>query len=411
MACDHKSRDHDLRRALRRSQRRAERRRLFLLAPLLLVLGAVFLAPLGLFLFRAVDNRIVPATLPRTVAAMTAWDGKGPPPEPAWAALAQDLRAARGTSSAAALGRRLNAALPGFRSLVLKTASRLPETPTGSWADTFRTIDRQWADPLWWQALRLERGRLTPSYLLAALDLRLAPDGGVAHVPPEQRVYRLTLWRTVEISLTVTALCLLFGYPTAAVLAVLPTRRASLLLIAVLLPFWTSLLVRSAAWIMLLQGNGPINKALLGLGLVGAPLELIFNRFGTLVAMTHVQLPFMILPLYSVMRGIPEAQMQAALSLGARPRTAFLRVWLPQTLPGVAAGCLLCFIMATGYYITPALVGGPKDQMLSWYVAWQLNEIGNWGMAAALGSILLLSTLLLVALFGRSLRGGLALRA
>jgi putative spermidine/putrescine transport system permease protein len=411
MVCDHKRRYHEFARDLRRVQRRAELRRLLLLAPLLVVLGLVFVAPIGLFLFRAVDNRIVPATLPRTVAALAGWDGAGPPPEPAWTALAQDLRAARGAGEVAALGRRLNAARPGFRGLLLKTANRLPDAPAGGWSETLRAIDQQWTDPGWWQALRLERGRMTPSYLLASLDLRLEPAGGVALVPPEQRVYGLTLWRTVEISLEVTALCLLLGYPTAAVLAGLPVKRASLLLIAVLLPFWTSLLVRSAAWIMLLQGNGPINTTLLGLGLVTAPLELIFNRFGTLVAMVHVQLPFMVLPLYSVMRGIPASQMQAALSLGARPRTAFLRVWLPQTLPGVAAGCLLCFIMATGYYITPALVGGPRDQMLSWYVAWQLNEIGNWGMAAALGSILLASTLLLVALFGRSLRRGLVVRA
>ena len=160
-------------------------------------------------------------------------------------------------------------------------------------------------------------------------------------------------------------------------------------MILVLLPFWTSLLVRTCAWIVLLQSKGVVNDSLLWLGIIDEPLPLIYNRFGVCVAMTHILLPFMILPLYSVMKAISPAYMRAAASLGAPPLTAFLRVYLPQTLPGIGAGCLLVFILALGYYITPALVGGAADQMISYFIALYTTETVNWGMASALGAMLL----------------------
>lgn len=405
MASDHMPRHEPkpIGRAFASERRRELRHRFFLLLPLLLLVLVTFTGPILLFLWRAVDNTIVPATLPRTVALIVDWDRDGLPPEPVFAALAQDLRDAREGGRAALLGKRLNAARVGYRSLVLKTANKLPEEPEGTWRDTLVAIDGKWGEPAWWTALRNESGALTPSNLLATVDLQLDDEGHVAAVPPEMALYRALLVRTFIIAFQVTALCLLLGYPTAAVLSVLPRRTANLLLIAVLLPFWTSLLVRTTAWVILLQGNGPINGLLQALGLIAEPLQLIFNRSGTLTAMVHVQLPFMILPLYAVMRTIPPEQVRAALSLGAAPRIAFLRVWLPQTLPGVGAGALIVFIMSLGYYITPALVGGPGDQMLSWFVTYQLNEAGNWGMAAALGSLLLLATLLAVAVLGRLL--------
>jgi putative spermidine/putrescine transport system permease protein len=210
--------------------------------------------------------------------------------------------------------------------------------------------------------------------------------------------------RTFEISLSVAVICLLVGYPTAYVLTRLPARVVGLLMICVLLPFWTSLLVRTTAWIILLQGNGPINSALQLAGIIQQPLELIFNRFGTLVAMSHVLLPYMILPLYAVMTGIPETHMRAAQSLGANNRTAFLRVYLPQTASGIGAGLLLVFILALGYYITPALVGGPRDQMLSYMITYHVNEVVNWGMASALALLLLLATAILLLIFSRMVK-------
>jgi putative spermidine/putrescine transport system permease protein len=196
-------------------------------------------------------------------------------------------------------------------------------------------------------------------------------------------------------------LCLLLGYPVAYQLAALPVRISNLLLILVLLPFWTSLLVRTCAWVVLLQREGVVNDLLTAMNLTTEPLQLIYNRFGVYVAMTHILLPFMVLPLYSVMRGIGPHTMRAAASLGAGPVRAFLRVYLPQTLPGIGAGCLLVFILAIGYYITPALVGGTNDQMVSYFVAFFTNQTINWGMASALGAVLLLASLLLFVLYAR----------
>ncbi len=151
----------------------------------------------------------------------------------------------------------------------------------------------------------------------------------------ERLLYKRLLFRTFEISIEVALLCALLGFPVAFVLNALPARQANLLMIGVMLPFWTSLLVRTTAWIILLQGNGPVNSALQWMNVINQPLELIFNRFGVLVAMVHVLLPYMILPLYSVMKGIPPSHMRAAQSLGATTRYAFLRIYLPQTMPGI----------------------------------------------------------------------------
>jgi putative spermidine/putrescine transport system permease protein len=344
----------------------------------------------------------VPQSLPGAVLALASWDGSALPPDAAFDRLAHDL-ATLPPPRAALLGRRLNAAQPGFRSLVVKTANKLASTP-GSGRERLLAIDRKWAEPVWWSVLKAESGRITPSYLLASVDLARRPDGTIGAVAAEQAIYRPTLWRTMVISLQVSLLCIVLGYPTAMMLASASPRLAGILMLAVLLPFWTSLLVRTTAWLMILQGNGPVNGLLQWLHLVQAPLDMVFNRFGLLTTMVHVQLPFMILPLLAVMQAIPKEHYRAALSLGARPHIAFLRVWLPQTLPGMAAGTLICFIMSTGYYITPALIGGPADQMLSSLIAWQLNEVGNWGMASALSLILLGATLALCLLLGRVLR-------
>jgi putative spermidine/putrescine transport system permease protein len=172
-------------------------------------------------------------------------------------------------------------------------------------------------------------------------------------------------------------------------------------MILVLLPFWTSLLVRTTAWVVLLQNKGIVNDSLIALGILQEPTQLIYNRIGVYVAMTHVLLPFMILPLYSVMRGISPSFVRAARSLGAPPTTAFLRVYLPQCLPGIGAGCLLVFVLALGYYITPALVGGAGDQMIAYFIAFYTTATINWGLASALGVVLLVATLMLCATYNK----------
>ena len=207
-------------------------------------------------------------------------------------------------------------------------------------------IDRRWSDPAYWVAIRRASHPFTTFYLLAALDRHTDASGRVVLVSANQRVFVRVFLRTFRIGILVTATTLLLGYPLAYMLANISTRISNLLMIVVLLPFWTSVLVRTTAWVVLLQREGVINDALHWLGLISQPLALIYNRTGVYIAMTYVLLPFMVLPLYGVMRTVSPTGMRAALSLGAPPLTAFKRVYLPQTLPGVSAGSLLVFILA-----------------------------------------------------------------
>jgi putative spermidine/putrescine transport system permease protein len=214
-------------------------------------------------------------------------------------------------------------------------------------------------------------------------------------------VYLRVFWNTVEISLSVTLLTLLIGYPVAYTMAHSGERLRRFLLLVVLVPFWTSLLVRTYAWMVLLQRNGLINNALLGLGIIDEPAALIYNRLGVLIGMVQVQLPFMILPLYSVLTRIDPRYEHAAATLGAPPMRSFLRVYLPLSLPGVLTGCALVFVTSLGYYVTPALLGGRQDVMLAQLILGQIENFGNWGVAGALSLILLAGTALTLALVWR----------
>ena len=385
--------------------RRAERRRRLLawglIAPSLVFVLIAFAAPIGMFLFRSVANPEIPGTLPRTLARLRKWDGRGLPDERAYAALVADLKALADSPGLAILGRRLNYNVTGFRSLVIRTANRLPAGDVASHREALIALDPRWGDAEYWKTIKAEGGRFTPFYLLSALDLRLGADGTIVRAPPETTLYNDLFVRTFWISACVTVLCLLIGSPVAYVMAASPARLSNWLLVLVLLPFWTSVLVRTTAWVILLQTEGLLNQLLLFLGLLSAPAKLIFNRVGLYIAMTHVLLPFLILPLYSVMKGIPSEHMRAAASLGADPVTAFRRVYLPQALPGIVAGCSLVFVIALGFFITPALVGGPGDQMVSYFIAYFTNESVNWGMGAALATLLLTVVTVLFAAVGR----------
>lgn len=392
---------------LRRAERARQWRAFALVGPLLLFLGFTFLVPLAGMLWRSVEDWEVPQVLPRTSAAIAGWDGAGLPAEPVYAALAVDLVEAYRERTTAVAAKRLNYAQPGFRTLLMGTARRLKDPPPeGQAREALIAIDPAWGERATWAAIRGARGPATDFYLLAALDLRRDADGAVVAAPEDQSIYRDVFLRTFTIGAGVTALCLILGFPVAYLLANLPARQSNLLMIFVLLSFWTSLLVRTCAWIVLLQSNGIVNDALRWVGVIDEPLRLIYNRVGVYVAMTHVLMPFMILPLYSVMKGIPPAYMRAAASLGAPPLVAFVRVYLPQTLPGVAAGCLLVFILGIGYYITPALVGGAGDQMISSLIAFYTTDTVNWGLASALGAVLLVATSVLGAVYGRLVQGG-----
>ena len=394
------------RRQLRRSLQRTNRRRhlvaIGLVAPLFAFLVVFFVVPIGTMLTRSVDNREVPATLPTVAALIRAWDGAALPPDAVFDAMAADMHAARADRTLARAAQRLNRDVTGFRGLVMGTARRLPDTaPEGGWRAALIAADPAWGEPSTWHAVRRAAAPLTGLYLLGTVDLTYDETSRITAVPEDRAIYRQVMARTFWIAAVVTLCCLVLGYPLAYKLATLPPRLSNPLMILVLLPFWTSLLVRTAAWIVLLQREGMINDALLWTGVIEAPLAMVFNRFGVYVAMVHVLLPFMVLPLYSVMRGIPPTYQRAAESLGAPPLVAFLRTYLPLTVPGIGAGCLLVFIIALGYYITPALVGGADDQMISYFVAFFTIQTINWGMAAALGSLLLIATLLLYALYAR----------
>jgi putative spermidine/putrescine transport system permease protein len=266
----------------------------------------------------------------------------------------------------------------------------------------FIDMDDGWGDLKTWETIQTFSDPYTAGYFLAALDLQLTPQG-IEMQPEEQQIYLMLFWRTIVLSLTIMGLCVLLGYPIAYLLSNLPMRTSNLLLILVLLPFWTSLLVRTSAWKVLLQQQGVINDTLVWLGLVAddARLALINNQVGTVIAMTHILLPFMILPLYSVMKTIPPSYVRAAKSLGATNSTAFWRVYFPQSVPGIGAGCILVFILSIGYYITPELVGGRTGIFISNRIAFHISDSLNWGLAAALGSILLILVLALYWLYDR----------
>lgn len=400
-------------RALQRQLAHAERRRklgAFALAlPLLVFLLLTFLVPIGALLARAVQNPEVAHALPRTVAALAGWNREGVPAPDAFAALAADLAALPDRADAGALARRLNTEAPGARSLVLATYKAMPLAEGAAPRDRLLEIDARWGEPVYWQAIAKNGSRWTADYLLASVDLRRDAAGHVERMPEDQRVFVRILLRTFNIAAVVTVIALLLAYPLAYWLSTLPARRANLLMILVLVPFWTSILVRVAAWIVLLQSEGLVNRTLQTLGLIDQPLSLLFNRLGVVVAMVHILLPFMILPLYSVMKSVPPTYLRAAVSLGSPPLAAFFRVYVPQTYPGIGAGALLVFILAIGYYVTPALLGGPDDQMLSYYVAQYTNVNINWGMACALGALLLAATLLLYAVYRRIVRSELSL--
>ena len=371
-----------------------------LILPLLVFLFAVFLLPIGILLYKSVENPEVVGSLPRTVEAIAAWDGRGLPEEPVYRALADDLAEARKQQTIGDLSKRLNMELAGYRSLMAKTGRALPfKLQPESYKDALENLDERWGDPAYWQVIRRNSSAFTPYYLLAALDHRIDDLGELAAATPDQAIYLDIFARTFWMGVVITVICLLLAYPLAYLLASLPTRSSNLLMILVLLPFWTSILVRVAAWIVLLQSGGLINGALMAMGIIDQPLQLVFNRVGVYISMVHIMLPFMILPIFSVMKGISPSYMRAAISLGCHPFASFWRVYFPQTLAGVGAGCLLVFILSIGYYITPALLGSPSDQMISYFVAFYTNSTINWGMATALGGLLLLATMLLYVVY------------
>ena len=390
-----------LKQSLARSLRRQKMRALMLIAPLLLFVLVSFIIPIASMLFRSVENSMVAETIPLTVEALEAWDETSGelPDEAVFAAFAVDMKAAVAAKQHTRLGTRLNYEETGMSSMFRKTGRamrKIDPATDAPFKEKFIDIHDGWGEVLTWQTIKTHSVAITNGYFLNAVDMRRTVDG--AEAQPESKQILIKLFgRTLMMSLVITSACIILGYPVAWILANLPMRVANLLMILVLLPFWTSLLVRTSAWKVMLQQQGVINDTLVWLGIVADADRLIIinNQIGTIVAMTHILLPFMILPMYSVMQTIPPSYLRAAKSLGATNWTAFWRVYFPQSVPGIGAGSILVFILAIGYYITPEIVGGTKGVFISNRIAYHISSSLNWGLAAALGTILLAAVLIL----------------
>ncbi len=379
----------------------------WLAAPLLILLLLTFVLPVAAMLWRGVADGAVAPALPRSVAALQAWDGHALPNDAAFAALVSDLRAPPAPAALQAAATRLNQDTAGLRGVLLRTAGAALD---GAPRPALLAADPAWGMIETWGAIRRASGAVTDAHLLAALDLRRDAAGVIQPVAAEQALFRGVFRRSFGVAALVTVICLTLAYPTAALLARLPGWAAGVLMIA-LLPFWTGVIVRTAAWMALLARQGVINDGLIALGVLSQPLDLLFTRFAVVIAMVHILLPFAVLPAYTVMRQIADGQMRAASSLGAGPLRRFLHVWLPQSLPGIGAGGLLVFIQSLGFYVTPALLGGGGDQMLPYFIGFYANRTLDWGMAAALSILLLAAVAILGVIWTRAIGLGLARHA
>ncbi len=394
--------------SLQRSLRRKKRNALLLVAPLFIFVLFTFLFPIFNMLYNGVDNKITQSTLPTTVPLLAKWDSTSgeTPDEEVYKAFTIDAQKAAEAKTISKLGKRLNYEKSGFSSLFRKTGRKLrkfdAEKLTTTYKENLIKVDKKWGKVATWELLQRESGRYTKSYLLTAFDLE-EKDNEIQWRDDDSRIYLNLFKRTLWLSFIITLLTIVLGYPIAYLLAQLKTSTSNLLMILVLLPFWTSLLVRTSAWIALLQKEGVINDVLVAIGLIGddGRLSMIHNQTGTIIAMTHILLPFMILPLFSVMKTINPSYVRAARSMGATSFTAFRRVYFPNTIAGIGAGGILVFILSIGYYITPALVGGTEGTLISNFIAYHISESLNWGLAAALGTLLLLLVLALYILYDK----------
>ncbi len=390
-----------LKSALALAQRKAKWRAFFLVLPLLAFVVLTFIVPILKMLERSVNHDGFSANAPTMVAWFNANPAGAEIPEDAYAALVTDLVQMQKDKTAGAAGTRINYTVSGTIS-VFKSAARSAEKMVPPYKDALIASNKMWADPLVWVAMRNASSAYTSDFYMVSADMKRDAADNLVRVEENQRIYVYLFVKTFVLSIVITLACLLLAFPIAHLLAVLPMAKSNLLMILVLLPFWTSLLVRTSSWIAILQEQGIINDLMVWIGAFSEDgrVRMIYNQTGTIIVMTHILLPFMVLPLYLVMRVIPPSYARAARSLGATSWTTFRRIYLPQTLPGIAAGSLLVFILAVGYYITPALVGGADGQLISNLISFHMNK-ANWSMAAALAAILLAAVLLLYWLYDR----------
>jgi putative spermidine/putrescine transport system permease protein len=394
-----------LKTSLARALRRQKIQALVMVLPLFAFILITFFIPIVEMLFRSVENSIVAEILPRSTALLATWDPSSGelPDEAVFAAMVKDIQVGAKARTITRAGQRLNYEFPGLSSMFRSSARKAKRIKAGPYKEALIKAHKGWGKLDTWKVIKQFSPEYTPGYLLTAVDAKRTVDGDIVRRDEKERIYVMLFFRTLGMSLVITLLTLLLGFPISYLLATLPARTSNLLMILVLLPFWTSLLVRTTAWIALLQKEGVINDFLVLVAIVANDdrPQLIHNEIGTIVAMTHILLPFMVLPMYSVMKTIPPSYLRAAISLGAHPWLAFWRVYFPNTVPGIGAGIILVFIVSIGYYITPELVGGIDGTFISNRIAHHISTTLNWGLASALGVLLLAFVLALYILYDK----------
>jgi putative spermidine/putrescine transport system permease protein len=376
--------------SLQKAERRNKIRAILLVAPLLLFILFTFLIPIGDMLLRSVDDSHINTVFPKTFKEYKKWDRQDLPSEELYKTMFFEVKDSEGYAIGKA-STRMNYAKSGWKSLLKKSKRKFKKIEEGPYKEQMIAIDKKWADMEYWKAIGVMVDATTAGYYLNAVDLKYNVDKEVVRQKENRRIYNHTWFKTFKVSVLVMVFCLMLGYPIAYLLSTLPLKYSNLLMICVLLPFWTSLLVRTVAWMVMLQQKGVFNNLLVMSNIIADEnrFQLMYNETATIIVMTQILLPFMVLPLYSVMKTISPNYMRAALNLGASPLHAFWKVYMPNSVPGISAGCMLVFILAIGYYITPELVGGKDGQMIGNWIAYHLKTTLNWGLCAALGAILL----------------------
>ena len=389
--------------SLKKSERKNKLKAFLLVAPLLLFLIITYVFPIGDMLVRSVDDRQVTNMLPKTFKAMETWDGQDLPSEEVFEAFYLDMKLLIEEKREGKLSTQMNYTKNGFKSIIKKLRRAMRKFEEGNYKEQIMSVHKRWADVEYWRAIKARSSAYTGQKYLKGMDMYTNENGDIVSVSEDRRIHRVLWLRTLEVAFFVTIFCFLMAYPIAHLLATLPMKYSNLLMICVLLPFWTSLLVRTASWMILLQQQGVVNDFFVWIGLVtddNRP-EMMYNKIGTYVAMTQILLPFMVLPLYSVMKTISPSLMRAGKSLGGTPFVAFWKVYFPLTIPGIGAGSLLVFILAIGYYITPALVGGASGTLISNQIAFHMKSTLDWSFASAMGLMLLAGVLAIYWLYNK----------
>ena len=392
--------------SLKKAERKNKIKAFLLVSPLLLFLIITYIFPIGEMFTRSIDDKMITNMLPNTFKSMEKWDGQDMPEEDVFKNFYIDFKNLVEKKEHGKLAQRLNKEKNGFNTILKKLFRQIQRNKideNGSFKDQITSIHKRFDNVEYWRAIKRTAPPYTMAKYLKGMDLYLDEKGEISQVAEDRRIHRILWLRTLEVAFFVTIFCFLMGYPIAHLLATLPMKYSNLLMICVLLPFWTSLLVRTASWMILLQQQGIVNDFFVMIGLVAddSRPEMMYNKVGTYVAMTQILLPFMVLPLYSVMKTISPSLMRAGKSLGGTPFVAFWKVYFPLTIPGIGAGCLLVFILAIGYYITPALVGGASGTLISNQIAYHMKTTLDWSFASAMGLMLLTGVLVVYWIYNK----------